>query len=216
MCPYHCFGWGTIFLDFHLQVSVFCPSIKLPSTSTSSLFLLIHLNHFQDSLSFVHYKMHKAWKMFVRFSHHNSIKLITRTRYCLIYLITSRSCFGSSLVSSFSFSPQTDFTPLMWASKENHLQILLALLEYGADVDAQTEAINLPLSLPFPLLLLRHTSWSPFQNGTTALLWAICWGHLETVQILTRWGADINVPSAVSTFPPSSHFISFPALPHSP
>jgi ankyrin repeat protein len=43
---------------------------------------------------------------------------------------------------------------------------------------------------------------SPQQNGTTALLWAICWGHLETVQLLIRWGADINVPSAVST-PPS-------------
>lgn len=29
----------------------------------------------------------------------------------------------------------------MWASKENHLQILIALLEFGADINAQTEVI---------------------------------------------------------------------------
>jgi hypothetical protein len=57
----------------------------------------------------------------------------------------------------------------MWASKENHLQILLALLEYGADVNAQTEvrvspylsprcvsvSLTLCLSLDLPILSFR-------------------------------------------------------------
>jgi hypothetical protein len=45
----------------------------------------------------------------------------------------------------------------MWASKENHLQILIALLEYGADVNAQTEVFLLHF-FPFPLLPPAHKS----------------------------------------------------------
>lgn len=46
--------------------------------------------------------------------------------------------FNSFLIFNFVFS-KADFTPLMWASRENHIQILTTLLEYGADVNDQTE-----------------------------------------------------------------------------
>jgi hypothetical protein len=60
-------------------------------------------------------------------------------------------------VPSYPPTHQVDFTPLMWASKENHLQILIALLEYGADVNAQTEVFLLHF-FPFPLLPPAHKS----------------------------------------------------------
>jgi ankyrin repeat protein len=55
----------------------------------------------------------------------------------------------------------------MWASKENHLQILIALLEYGADVNAQTEVFYflLFLSLFCPQLISHDVSPTEWHHG---------------------------------------------------
>ena len=71
----------------------------------------------------------------------------------------------------------TDETALMGASQAGHVNIVLYLLEKGADVNAKQHCYNC--------------------QGVTALMKASNQGHAEIVKILLENGADVDCKSAI-------------------
>jgi ankyrin repeat protein len=111
---------------------------------------------------------------------------------------------------------------LMWASSENHADVVTLLLQHGADVNATSKALSFPkpsFGLEGVLTILPRGGWTPLMyaardgaadaaralaeggakldladaEGTTALLRAIENSHYDTAAVLIEKGADPNL-----------------------
>ncbi len=92
-------------------------------------------------------------------------------------------------------------TPLQWAVKNDHLEVVKALLKYGADVNAAAEngvtpvfiaAGNGHLAVVKALLDAEADINAAAKNGVTPLSMAAGNGHLAVVKALLDAEADIN------------------------
>ena len=93
-------------------------------------------------------------------------------------------------------------TPVLWASKRCHLQVVQLLLAHGADPLTQDDqGYNLLHSAVLDgnvlqLTLLLHQPDIPVDvpdvQGHTSLMWAAYKGFPSCVDLLLRWGADIH------------------------
>ncbi|KAK3672115.1 palmitoyltransferase akr1 [Recurvomyces mirabilis] len=93
-------------------------------------------------------------------------------------------------------------TPVLWASKRCHLQVISLLLSHGADpLLRDDQGYNLLHSATLDgnlyqlLLLLHHPDLPvdvPDSQGHTSLMWAAYKGFPACVDILLRWGADVH------------------------
>ncbi|KAK5699629.1 palmitoyltransferase akr1 [Elasticomyces elasticus] len=93
-------------------------------------------------------------------------------------------------------------TPVLWASKRCHLQIVSLLLANGADpLLKDDQGYNLLHSATldgniYQLVLLLHQPDLPVDvqdsQGHTSLMWAAYKGFGACVDILLRWGADVH------------------------
>lgn len=110
-----------------------------------------------------------------------NIILVLGARFGLTKLVKLELDMGANV--DFSFGPE-ELTPLMWASRAGHLDIVDLLLQYGADVHMRSSV------------------------GNTALLYAITKAHSEVVQSLLAHGAhpksespaDKNAPQTLPEF----------------
>ena len=93
-------------------------------------------------------------------------------------------------------------TPVLWASKRCHLQVVSLLLAHGADpLLRDDQGYNLLHSATLDgnvyqlVLLLHHPDLPvdvPDAQGHTSLMWAAYKGFGACVDILLRWGADVH------------------------
>ncbi|KAK1086245.1 palmitoyltransferase akr1 [Friedmanniomyces endolithicus] len=93
-------------------------------------------------------------------------------------------------------------TPVLWASKRCHLQVVSLLLANGADpLLKDDQGYNLLHSATLDgniyqlVLLLHQPNLSvdvPDSQGHTSLMWAAYKGFGACVDILLRWGADVH------------------------
>ncbi|KAK5127824.1 hypothetical protein LTR85_004940 [Meristemomyces frigidus] len=93
-------------------------------------------------------------------------------------------------------------TPVLWASKRCHLQIVSLLLANGADpLLKDDQGYNLLHSATldgnvYQLVLLLHQPDLPVDvpdsQGHTSLMWAAYKGFGACVDVLLRWGADVH------------------------
>jgi palmitoyltransferase ZDHHC13/17 len=93
-------------------------------------------------------------------------------------------------------------TPVLWASKRCHLQVVSLLLANGADpLIKDDQGYNLLHSATldgnvYQLVLLLHQPDlpvdSPDAQGHTSLMWAAYKGFGACVDVLLRWGADVH------------------------
>lgn len=93
-------------------------------------------------------------------------------------------------------------TPVLWASKRCHLQVVSLLLANGADpLLKDDQGYNLLHSATLDgnvhqLVLLLHQPELPVDvpdaQGHTSLMWAAYKGFGACVDILLRWGADVH------------------------
>lgn len=93
-------------------------------------------------------------------------------------------------------------TPVLWASKRCHLQVVSLLLANGADpLVRDDQGYNLLHSATldgnvFQLVLLLHQPDLPVDvpdsQGHTSLMWAAYKGFGACIDILLRWGADVH------------------------
>ncbi|KAK1067124.1 palmitoyltransferase akr1 [Friedmanniomyces endolithicus] len=93
-------------------------------------------------------------------------------------------------------------TPVLWASKRCHLQVVSLLLANGADpLLKDDQGYNLLHSATLDgniyqlILLLHQPNLSvdvPDSQGHTSLMWAAYKGFGACVDILLRWGADVQ------------------------
>lgn len=93
-------------------------------------------------------------------------------------------------------------TPVLWASKRCHLQVVSLLLANGADpLLRDDQGYNLLHSATldgnvFQLVLLLHQPDLPVDvadsQGHTSLMWAAYKGFGACIDILLRWGADVH------------------------
>lgn len=96
-----------------------------------------------------------------------------------------------------------DATPVLWASKRCHLQVVSLLLANGANpLLRDDQGYNLLHSATldgnvYQLVMLLHHPDIPVdvrdgQGGHTCLMWAAYKGFGACVDILLRWGADVH------------------------
>src|SRR5690606_8859943 len=94
------------------------------------------------------------------------------------------------------------YTPLIIAAYNGHLEAAVALLDAGADVNAQDYGGNTALMgvcfKGYPEiaeLLVRRGADLDVQhgNGGTALMFAVMFGRNELVKVMLRHGADTNL-----------------------
>ncbi|KAK5138216.1 hypothetical protein LTR08_004912 [Meristemomyces frigidus] len=93
-------------------------------------------------------------------------------------------------------------TPVLWASKRCHLQVVSLLLANGADPLAKDDqGYNLLHSATldgnvFQLVLLLHQPDlpvdAPDSQGHTSLMWAAYKGFGACIDVLLRWGANVH------------------------
>ncbi|KAI7055185.1 palmitoyltransferase akr1, partial [Hortaea werneckii] len=93
-------------------------------------------------------------------------------------------------------------TPVLWASKRCHLQVVALLLANGADpLMKDDQGYNLLHSATldgnvFQLVLLLHQPDISVDvrdsQGHTSLMWAAYKGFGACVDVLLRWGADVH------------------------
>jgi ankyrin repeat protein len=113
-------------------------------------------------------------------------------------------------------------TALMWAAAENHPGAAAMLIEFGANVNTRSKALEYSkdrFGLEGVTTILPHGSWTPLMyaarqgstetaktlisahadlnvtdpDGTTALVTAILNDHFDTAALLTESGADPNI-----------------------
>ncbi|PNS20140.1 hypothetical protein CAC42_5590 [Sphaceloma murrayae] len=93
-------------------------------------------------------------------------------------------------------------TPVLWASRKCQLDVVNLLLEHGADPLITDDAgynllhcVTLDGNV-FQLVLLLHQPDipvdSPDSQGHTSLMWAAYKGFPACVDVLLRWGANVN------------------------
>ena len=80
------------------------------------------------------------------------------------------------------------FTPLFFAVREGHIDVVRALLEAGVDVN---ETLHGPEG---PQQEVNNASYKPVGKGTSPLLMAVENGHFELAIALVDAGADPNDP----------------------
>lgn len=94
-----------------------------------------------------------------------------------------------------------NWTALMTASYNNHIEVVQFLLDSGADVEAKTDVGNTALLYACQAnnpviahLLLDHGADPKItdQKGTTPLHWAISYKHSDLAVRLIEMGADVN------------------------
>ena len=84
----------------------------------------------------------------------------------------------------------------MFASRNGFLDIAEALLDGGADANAQTIRVSRISIIQFCLDIIIMII--PFQEGVTALAIAIYEGNTEIAKLLIDRGAAVNLPDNVS------------------
>ncbi|XP_071947978.1 uncharacterized protein [Antedon mediterranea] len=103
------------------------------------------------------------------------------------------------------------FTPLMNAAQKGHKDIVKVLIEYGADVNAQTssgkDALMLTCfvgHLDVVKILRQHgAKWTVAdKGGSTAIHWAVDGGNTELLRWMIRDGADVSARESVSGWTP--------------
>ncbi|THZ10058.1 Palmitoyltransferase akr1, ankyrin repeat-containing protein akr1 [Aureobasidium pullulans] len=93
-------------------------------------------------------------------------------------------------------------TPVLWASKRCHLDVVNLLLQHGADpLLTDDQGYNLLHSATldgnvFQLILLLHQADVPVDiadsQGHTSLMWAAYKGFPACLDVLLKWGADVH------------------------
>ncbi|KAI4715359.1 Palmitoyltransferase akr1, ankyrin repeat-containing protein akr1 [Aureobasidium sp. EXF-10727] len=93
-------------------------------------------------------------------------------------------------------------TPVLWASKRCHLDVVNLLLQQGADpLLTDDQGYNLLHSATldgnvFQLILLLHQADVPVDipdsQGHTSLMWAAYKGFPACLDVLLKWGADVH------------------------
>ena len=97
-------------------------------------------------------------------------------------------------------------TPLHWAARIGHTEVVKLLLEKGADVNAE-DKVRPPRSPRSPQLT---RSRARSQDGDTPLHDAARRGHTEAAKLLLEYGADVNAKNNVRPslmLPATSHIV---------
>nr|CAG4644716.1 EOG090X04G6 [Leptodora kindtii] len=102
------------------------------------------------------------------------------------------------------------FSPLHWASKEGHSNLVTLLIQRGARVNATNMGDDTPLHLASAHghreiihLLLKNKADINFVNehGNTALHYACFWGYAEIAEDLISYGALVSVANKYGEIP---------------
>ena len=96
------------------------------------------------------------------------------------------SCALIEAGSAINATLASGFTPLFFAVREGHIDVVRVLLEAGVNVN---ETLKPKEDRPAPTV---GTSYKPVRNGTSPLLLAVENGHFELAIALVEAGADPN------------------------
>ena len=126
--------------------------------------------------------------------------------------LLSPSLFISPSLLSLPLLQQGD-SPLYWAARHGHLDVVQFLCECGASLDSQDKVRRLYQ----PISFCNHTMYMAFicslfpcflpfflpcppQSGETALHVSARYGHPEVLAFLCRSGANLNLQDKVDTY----------------
>jgi ankyrin repeat protein len=104
----------------------------------------------------------------VSFDHQLTQELIKEMSQSIDYIDMSKIQALLEKGADVNAKRNDGWTPLHWASCENHIEIAELLIEKGADVDAKD-----------------NENWTP-------LHWASCENHIEIAELLLKAGAYLN------------------------
>lgn len=113
--------------------------------------------------------------------------------------------YGANIDAQSSFG----ITALMKACQMDHLEVAKYLIEKGANIELKNDAgentllfsmnsSREKLKLVDYLLSKGFAPNSRDNGGETALMWAVKWGHHETVRLLISKGAEVNLKEKIT------------------